>query len=189
VPYVSHLLGVASLVLEAGGSETEAVAALLHDAVEDQDVKPTKIARRYGVRVADIVTRCTDSLVLPGDEPQEPSPGHRQQPRGSGDWRARKEAYLEHLEAETDPSVLLVSAADKLHNARSVVADLRNPPAWSQFNAPPKDQLWYYTSLRETLAGRIPAYLQQELDAAVAEIVSRTELGFETRAWDAAHSK
>jgi (p)ppGpp synthase/HD superfamily hydrolase len=189
VPYVSHLLAVAALVLEAGGSETEAIAALLHDAAEDQDVPLADIAARFGERVAAIVDGCTDTLVLPGDDLEAPDPGRAVVPRGRGDWRARKTAYLDHLAHEGDESVLLVSAADKLHDARAMVADLRaGPPAWAQFNASPHDQLWYYGGLYEALAGRIPEYLDRELMCAVDEMVERTDLELETAAWEAAHA-
>jgi (p)ppGpp synthase/HD superfamily hydrolase len=182
IPYVSHLLGVASLVLEAGGDETEAIAGLLHDAVEDQDVTVEDIAHRCGDRVAELVAACTDNL--PSEDGAEPTE------RGPEDWRARKERYLEHLATETDPSVLRVSASDKLHNARSIVADLRVAPGlWARFNAPPKDQLWYYGSLAEALFDKVPPFLQVELQAAVAEMVALTDLEAETGAWQEARPK
>jgi (p)ppGpp synthase/HD superfamily hydrolase len=145
IPYVSHLLSVAALVLEDGGDETEAIAALLHDAVEDQGGAPVleEIRARFGDEVAAIVASCTDT-------DQTPKPP----------WLERKMAYLSHLE---DPSltdaVLRVSCADKLHNARSIVVDVRQsgPVAWSRFNAGPEDVLWYYRSLADLFARRIPS--------------------------------
>jgi GTP pyrophosphokinase len=109
IPYVSHLLAVASIVLEYGGDEDEAIAALLHDAVEDRGGRPTleRIKRRFGSAVADIVQACSDAEV----KPKPP-------------WRERKERYIEHVTAAS-ASVRLVSAADKLHNARSILKDYR----------------------------------------------------------------
>ena len=121
MPYVSHLIAVSSLALEHGANEDEAIAALLHDAVEDAGGKPTldMIRIRFGDAVADIVAGCTDAYV-------EPKP----------DWRPRKDAYLAHL-ANASASVRLVSASDKLHNARSILLDLRvhGPALWSRFTA------------------------------------------------------
>jgi (p)ppGpp synthase/HD superfamily hydrolase len=171
IPYVSHLLGVASLVLEAGGDETEAIAGLLHDSVEDQDVTLDDIESRCGARVAELVAGCSED-------------------RASGEgnasnWRARKEQHLAHLQAETDVSVLRVSGADKLHNARSIVADLRRDPGvWARFNAPPADQLWYYGALTEVLSDHAPRFLALELQAAVEEMVALTDLTVASRAWE-----
>ena len=185
VPYVSHLLGVASLVLEAGGTETEAIAALLHDVIEDAEVTDDEIRRRFGPRVLEIVRACTDDLVTPGDDPPD-IVGKTE--RGAGDWHQRKSIYLDTLRHEDDPSILLVSGADKLHNARAMVADLRaEAPAWTQFNAPPRDQLWYYTSLRDVLSERLPRHLGAEFRVAVDDIVELTNLEVETAAWRAAH--
>ena len=177
VPYVSHLIGVASLVLEAGGTETEAVAALLHDAIEDQDITASDIRHWYGARVEEIVVACTDNV-------DDDAAGTR----GTANWHARKESYLSHLEDERDAGILLVTGADKLHNARAMVADLRTGElAWTTFNAPPADQLWYYGSLRDVFRGRIPEYIDQEFQAAVAEIVRLTEVPVESAAWFEAH--
>lgn len=133
IPYVSHLLAVAALVLEHGADEDEAIAALLHDAVEDQGGDPTRaeIERRFGARVAAIVDGCTDTDVMPKPP-----------------WRARKDAYIQHL-GEVSPSVLLVSVADKLHNARAILADYREigDELWTRFTADRDQQLWYYRSL------------------------------------------
>lgn len=122
IPYLAHLLSVAALVLEDGGDEDEAIAALLHDAVEDQGGKPTldAIRSRFGERVAHIVEACSDTDTWPKPP-----------------WRERKERYIEYLEAAC-PGVLRVSLADKLHNARAIVLDYRQmgDPLWSKFNAP-----------------------------------------------------
>src|SRR5579863_10171673 len=109
IPYIAHLLAVTSIVLENGGNEDEAIAALLHDAIEDQGGAATReeIRRRFGNIVVTIGDGCTDAEVLPKPP-----------------WRARKEAYIAHLR-HASSSVLLVSAADKLHNARTVLADYR----------------------------------------------------------------
>ena len=180
VPYVAHLLGVAALVLEAGGTETEAVAALLHDSIEDAGASIEKIEARFGPKVAAIVVACTDDLTL-GDDNAAAAP------RGKGDWHARKQAYVEHVRAETDVSVLTVAAADKLNNAHAIIADLRaTPGAWARFNAPPDDQLWYYRSLRDAFGPDTPEFLSRELRAAVDEIERLTDLDAETAAWHAA---
>lgn len=158
IPDVSHLIAVSSLALEHGATEDEAIAALLHDAVEDAGGEPTldMIRVRFGDAVADIVDGCTDASV-------EPKPA----------WRPRKEAYLAHL-ADASPSVRLVSASDKLHNARSILFDLRvhGPALWSRFTAGKHGSLWYYRSLVEAFAshGRTP--LVDELDRTVTAIES-----------------
>jgi GTP pyrophosphokinase len=162
IPYVSHLLAVASRVLEAGGDEDEAIAALLHDTVEDQGgpARLADITMRFGQRVADLVAGTSDT-----DETPKPP------------WRQRKLAYLEHLAAPTtDRSVLLVSAADKLHNARSVVADVRlsGPATWKRFNAGADEQLWYYRSLRDVFRRRLPGPLTDELSDVVGDLEAVT---------------
>lgn len=177
IPYVSHLLGVASLVLEVGGDETEAVAAMLHDALEDQDVTLEEVEQHHGPRVAALVKACTDDL------PDESDAGST---RDASNWRNRKEHYLAHLARETDPGVLRVSGADKLHNARAIVTDLRlSPDAWSRFNAPPEDQLWYYGELVKVLAPRLPEHLRVELEATVATMLELTDLPSASAAWQA----
>ena len=116
IPYVAHLLAVAATVLEYGGSEDMAIAALLHDAVEDQGGEPrlSDIRNRFGDRVADIVRSCSDSVV-------NTSAGQQKE-----DKRTRKTQYIEHLET-ADQETLLVSLSDKIHNARSILRDLRKP--------------------------------------------------------------
>ena len=156
VPYVSHLLGVASLVLEYGGDEDEAIAALLHDAIEDQGGVAAwrKIRERFGDRVAYIVHQCSDT-------DQTPKPP----------WQERKEAFLARL-AEASPSALLVIAADKLHNARSLIADYRGcgEHVWTRFTGGRDGTLWYYRAAAETLKRAAPGPLVQELARAVTEL-------------------
>jgi (p)ppGpp synthase/HD superfamily hydrolase len=132
VPYVAHLLGTCALVLEDGGSEDEAIAALLHDAVEDQGGKDRlrDIRRRFGREVAEIVRGCTDTF----ESPKPP-------------WLPRKQAYLLRLRKERSKAVLRVSLADKLHNARALLRDIQSGAIrWKAFNAGPGSQLWYYRS-------------------------------------------
>ncbi len=161
VPYLSHPLGVASLVLEAGGDEDEAIAGLLHDTVEDQGGLETlgRIRGEFGDRVADIVLACSDSTV---EDPSE-----------KADWRARKAAHLAHL-ASVDASTALVFAADKVHNARSVVRDLRalGDALWPRFKGGRDGTLWYYAeSFRQLRANpAAPAALLDELERALAEL-------------------
>ena len=156
IPYVSHLMAASSIALEHGANEDEAIAALLHDAVEDAGGQPTLdlIRERFGTAVADIVDGCTDAHV-------EPKPA----------WRPRKEAYLAHL-ATASRSVRLVSASDKLHNARSILADLHvhGPDLWRRFTGGRDGSLWYYRGLVLAFAahGRTP--LVDELDRTVREI-------------------
>jgi (p)ppGpp synthase/HD superfamily hydrolase len=161
IPYVAHLLGVCAIVLEHGGTENEAIAALLHDTLED--ITPTRRARRtvraFGDDVYGIVLGCTDGTP---DRKGKKAP-----------WRERKEAYVAALGHEPR-SVLLVSAADKLNNARAIVADLRaiGEKIWKRFNAPKEDVLWYYGAL--VLAFRAnparPIAIVDELERVVAEM-------------------
>jgi (p)ppGpp synthase/HD superfamily hydrolase len=140
---VSHLLAVASIVLEAGGDEDEAIAALLHDAPEDQGGHPQleQIRARFGERVAAIVEGCSDSLVV--------------EPWAKEDWRVRKKRYHDRARQTADSSVLLVSAADKLHNARATLADLQRvgPAVWDRFTGGRDGSLWNYEALLKLYAG------------------------------------
>jgi (p)ppGpp synthase/HD superfamily hydrolase len=133
IPYVAHLLAVTALVLEEGGDEDQAIAALLHDAVEDQGGIETLdvIRRRFGVRVAHIVEGCSDSI----ESPKPP-------------WRERKVIYLRHLR-EADIDILRVSLADKLHNACSILRDLQKngDVIWERFKGGKDGTLWYYRTL------------------------------------------
>lgn len=160
IPYVSHLLAVASIVLEHGGDEDQAVAALLHDAVEDQGGAKTReeIRRRFGDGVAAIIDGCTEAEVVPKPP-----------------WKERKEQYVAQIRGASFP-VLLVSAADKLHNARSILADLSalGDGLWSRFNGGKEGTLWYYTSLvKEFKSMATDARLRaliEELERVVDEI-------------------
>jgi len=156
IPYISHLLGVTALVLEAGGSEDEAIAALLHDAVEDQGGPAVReeIRRRFGAAVAGIVDGCTDAETIPKPP-----------------WRERKQAYIRHI-AEASPSVRLVSCADKLHNARSILADYEHigEQLWDRFRGGREGTLWYYRSLVEAFREAGPAPWAGELERVVRRI-------------------
>ena len=158
IPYLSHLLGTCAIAFEYGADEDEAIAALLHDAIED--VTPTEEARRtvawFGQRVLRIVEDCTDA-----DEHPKPP------------WRERKERYVAHL-ATVDKSSALVAAADKLHNARSIVADLRRlgDGVWTRFTAAREDSLWYYRAVVAALRDNPEHHpeLVAELERTVSEM-------------------
>jgi GTP pyrophosphokinase len=157
-PYVAHLLGVTAIVLEYGGSEDEAIAALLHDAVEDQGGQPTllEIQRHFGTRVAQIVEACTDADTIPKPP-----------------WQARKEKYLAHL-ASADAGVCLVSTADKLYNLRTIVEDYRalGEAIWPRFTAGKDGTLWYYREVTRVLRQAWGGPLVEEL-ARTAEQLER----------------
>lgn len=146
-----------------GGSEEEAVAALLHDAVEDAggQRRLDDIAHRFGSRVASIVAGCSEWIQQP-DQSDDDKPS----------WCIRKRESLEHLREETDESTLRVALADKVHNARAIVADLRThgPEMATRFNAGASDQIWYYQALAAAFAERTPTRLRRELQAAVAQM-------------------
>ena len=156
VPYVTHLLAVTSIALDYGADEDTAIAALLHDAIEDQGGAATReeIRRRFGDRVTAIVDACTDCDTVPKPP-----------------WRARKEAYIAHL-ACADPAARLVSLADKLHNGRSVLKDYRaqGENLWQRFTGGRDGTLWYYRAIVEVVRGQEPADLVDELDRVVSEI-------------------
>ena len=157
-PYVSHLMQVAGLVLEHGGTFEQAVAALLHDAVEDTDTTVADVEAAFGPTVARIVGDCTDTLV--GDTPRAKSP-----------WRERKVRYLEHLRQAADESVL-VAACDKRQNLGATVTDVRlgGVGALAGFNAGPEEQVWYYDTVVDIVRGRIPPRLEDELARLAAEL-------------------
>ena len=164
MPYLAHLMSVAALVLEHGGDEDAAIAALLHDSVEDSAdgaAVAATIRDRFGDRVADVVLACSDAVAVPG-QPKAP-------------WQERKASYIARLADERDPTVLLVSACDKLHNARTLVADLRasGSATWQRFSQKdPAAQLWNYKSLAATYAGHIPAGLADELNRVISQMES-----------------
>src|ERR1700704_2082115 len=156
VPYLSHLMAVASLVLEAGGDEDIAIAALLHDVVEDCGGMPRlrEIRKQFGPRVAKIVEGCTDAFI-------EAKP----------EWMERKKNYLrevKHADAETR----LVSAADKLHNVRTILADYRRDgeSVWKRFSGKREGTLWYYRALSDEYQRRNPNRITPELEIAVGEL-------------------
>jgi GTP pyrophosphokinase len=156
IPYIAHLMGVASLVLEFGGDEDLAIAALLHDVVEDCGGAPLlkEVQRRFGSRVAKIVDGCTDS----DSYPKPP-------------WRERKESYIRHFK-DADAETRLVSAADKLNNVRSILSDYRGvgESIWARFHGGRDGTLWYYRALlKEFLRGK-PNRLVRELELAVGEL-------------------
>lgn len=141
IPYVAHLLGAAAIALEAGADEDQAIAALLHDVVEDQGGAPRleDVRRRFGARVAAIVADCTDADT-------EPKP----------EWRPRKEAYLRSL-AEKPAESLLVSLADKVHNAEAILGDASaiGEALWDRFTGGKAGTLWYYRALLEAFEARM----------------------------------
>jgi len=163
IAYVSHLLGVASLVLEDGGDEDEASAAGLHEACEDQGVAEAEIRARFGAHVGRIARLCSDDVGGPRDE---------------RDWRTRKERYLRRLEEEDLPvGVYRVAIADKLHNARSILSDLRDhgPTVWERFHAGAEDQRWYYRRIAEILPDRHPGRAARELSRVVEELIAEID--------------
>ncbi len=157
VPYISHLLGVTAIALEHGAGEDEAIGALLHDAVEDAGGagRLADIRARFGDGVAEIVDGCTDT-----DKTPKPP------------WRERKEAYIAHL-PHASASTRLVSLSDKLYNARSIVADLRErgDEIWKIFKGGKEGTLWYYRALLEEFSrGNVPPRLLSEYRRAVEEM-------------------
>lgn len=158
VPYISHLMGVASIALEYGADEDEAIAALLHDAIEDRGGARAReeIRKRFGGRVAEIVDGCTDADV----KPKPP-------------WKERKEAYIAHIR-DASPSVHLVSASDKLHNARAILKDYRivGEELWKRFKGGREGTFWYYRSLSDVFQAAYPSPLADELRRVVSEIES-----------------
>jgi len=158
IPYITHLLSVAAIVGEYGGSEQQFIAALLHDAVEDQGGEATRarIAELFGPGVAHLVDHCSDAIDDGGPKPP---------------WRARKEAHIAAT-AETPHDARLILAADKLHNIRSVTRDLRQigPEIWNRFNAGREGSRWYYGEMRQALGSGWEHPILQALDDAIAEL-------------------
>ena len=156
VPYLSHLMAVASLVLEAGGDEDMAIAALLHDVVEDCGGMPRlrEVRKQFGPRVAKIVEGCTDSFGEPKLE-----------------WMERKKGYLGEVK-HADVEARLVSAADKLHNVRTILADYRQDgeSVWKRFSGKKEGTLWYYRALSSEYQRRQPNRITRELEIVVAEL-------------------
>lgn len=156
VPYISHLLGVTSIALEHGANEDEAIAALLHDAIEDQGGAATReeIRRRFGDTVTEIVNGCTDADTTPKPP-----------------WQERKQAYIAHIPTAST-SVRLVSAADKLHNARSILTDYHivGEAIWERFQGGKQGTLWYYRSLVGAFRQAGSSPLIDELERVVLEL-------------------
>lgn len=156
IPYAAHLLGVVSIALDLGADEDQAIAAMLHDSVEDCGGAPilTEVRSRFGERVAGIVADCTDSEI----EPKPP-------------WAERKQAYLARLEQKARDS-LLVSLADKTHNAEAIVQDLREhgEALWSRFTAGKAGSLWYYSQLAGIFERALPGRGAERLGRAVQEM-------------------
>jgi len=163
VPYISHLMSVAALVLEAGGDEDQTVAALLHDVVEDCGGEPVleAVRLRFGDRVAKIVAGCTDAYTIP-----KPA------------WKQRKLDYLEVLR-RADDDVRLVSAADKLHNVRTILADYRTEgdAVWERFSGRRDGTLWYYRAVLDVLTRGNPNRLVGELQRVVTELETLARKG------------
>jgi len=161
IPYIGHLLGVCSLVIEDGGDEDEAIAALLHDAAEDQggERMVAQIQDRFGEHVASIVKACSDTF----EDPKPP-------------WKERKQAYLEHLEQQP-ASVLRVSLADKLFNARAILRDylLVGEELWKRFKVGRDCQLWYYRALAERFGQLLGGRMASELKEVVQELEEQIE--------------
>lgn len=162
VPYLSHLMAVASLVLEAGGDEEMAIAALLHDVVEDCGGMPRlrEIQKQFGTRVAKIVEGCTDSFTQPKPE-----------------WVERKKEYLAEVK-HADRETRLVSASDKLHNVRTILTDYRQDgeAIWTRFNGKKEGTLWYYRALSNEYS-RKPNRITRELEIVVSELERAAQRG------------
>jgi (p)ppGpp synthase/HD superfamily hydrolase len=155
-PYAAHLLTVTAMVLENGGNEDEAIAALLHDAVEDRGGLATRaiIAQRFGEQVACMVDGCSDCHTAPKPP-----------------WHERKERYLDHL-PHAPASVRLIVAADKLHNVRALLADYRRlgDAVWQHFRGGREGTLWYSRAVVDTLRTGDQRPIIDELERAVAEL-------------------
>ena len=156
-PYVTHPIAVASIVGQYGGDEDQAIAALLHDVVEDCDVTRAEIEQRYGKRVADIVEACTDTTETPKPK-----------------WRPRKEAHIAKVRGAAHDAKLVI-AADKMHNALSIVWDMRRPSVgesvWDRFTGTREEVLWYYNAMTAALAEGWDDELAEELKTTVKLLV------------------
>jgi (p)ppGpp synthase/HD superfamily hydrolase len=156
IPYLSHLLGVAALVLEGGGDEDLAIAGLLHDVLEDTAATAAEVEEAFGPRVAAVVVGCSDTV----ERPKPPA-------------LERKRLYLEHLE-QADADTLLVSLADKLHNARTLLLDFRTegPSVFKRFNLSREETLWNYGELSKIYCRRRPGAMADELKRVVVDLRS-----------------
>jgi (p)ppGpp synthase/HD superfamily hydrolase len=161
IPYIAHILGVTAIAMEYGADEDQSIGALLHDAAEDGGGEATlaEIRARFGDVVAEIVLGCSDSLV---EDPEDKLP-----------WRERKENYLAHLESASQ-SVCLVSAADKLHNVRSIIRDYHEhgEAIWDRFQGSRDGTLWYYETVADTLIRRYRSQLTRDLQDEVDKLLA-----------------
>ncbi|MCP3936474.1 MAG: bifunctional (p)ppGpp synthetase/guanosine-3',5'-bis(diphosphate) 3'-pyrophosphohydrolase [Actinomycetia bacterium] len=163
-PYITHLMVVASLAIDDAANdpalvdmvEEIAIAALLHDVVEDTDTTPDDVAQRFGLVVAEIVEGCSDTDIWPKPP-----------------WGERKEAYLLHLRSASSPT-LCVALADKRHNATDILADLRSlgPSVWDRFNAGPDQQKWFHEELASVFGERRPGNAADDYSRTVRELVA-----------------
>ena len=164
IPYIAHILGVTAIAMEYGADDDQSIAALLHDAAEDGGGEATlaEIRARFGDAVADIVLGCSDSLV---EDPEDKLP-----------WQERKENYLAHLESAS-LSVCLVSAADKLHNVRSIIRDYQEhgEEIWPRFQGHRDGTLWYYETVADTLVRRYRSQLTRDLQSEIDELLAITK--------------
>lgn len=155
-PYISHPLAVAALVVEYGGNEDQAIAALLHDTLEDCDVTREQLAARYGEKVAAVVVACTDTT----DRPKPP-------------WRERKESFVARLKTAL-PTAKLVVAADKHHNVQCILRDLARPSVgervWDRFRAKRSEQLWYFGAVVQALRYGWQHELLDDLERLVGQL-------------------
>jgi (p)ppGpp synthase/HD superfamily hydrolase len=183
VPYISHLISVSALVWEDGGTEEQAIAALLHDAIEDAGQSHASIAERFGEAVANIVRDCTDT--------SDNAPPGEKEP-----WLLRKTRTIASLEHKPEAS-LLVTAADKAHNAGDMVLDARRDPAmWSKFNAGLEGSAWYLLRMHQQLKRQLPQSRSVErLGEAVSEILAMDSYkrlvpeGFAPAVWAAGYAE
>ena len=166
IPYIAHVLGVAAIAMEYGAGEDEAIGALLHDAAEDGGGEATlaEIRAQFWDAVADIVLGCSDSLV---EDPEDKLP-----------WLERKQNYLAHLETAS-PAVCLVSAADKLHNVRTIARDYRQhgDEVWRRFQGKRDGTLWYYETVADVLIRRYRSPLTRDLQDAVDDLLNLAAQG------------
>lgn len=161
IPYLSHLLSVSASVMEYGGNEDEAIAALLHDVIEDTDVTEEMLQKQFGHNVATIVRQCSDST-------ERPKPA----------WRDRKEEYLLSMKTKCD-SARFVSACDKLHNARSILRDFvrMGDAVFDRFDGGKEGTLWYYRSLADGYALYGPRRVAEDLERVVSELEKQAASG------------
>lgn len=159
-PYISHLMAVSALVLDHGGDEDQAIAALLHDTIEDAGETNASLQQVYGPRVAQIVSECSD---FDGSEPRP-------------DWTTRKRGYIDALAGKSDDAIL-VTSCDKLHNAESILEDLHatGPAVFDRFTAGRDGTLWYYDTLATALAQRAAAPLGTRLRRIVSALLDAAE--------------